>query len=606
MKNLALLFRRACSLGGCILLAQAVLAQESVHGAFCEESGEVRIWISPLRPQTDGPVQFMAVSTDGTIDDLVVSDGEGRRVPVASTARGGPPWSLSATVARLGAGGYRAEAMRDGQAVACRQMDIRNKGGDRKIAPSGRADIRWNHATEALFSAWIEQLFDVPPEENLSFPSLEPVLRNPARNFLHNHLGLDEDKMISATPDCADFPYFLRAYFAWKWGLPFSFRACSRGTSRVPPRCGRPIVKAEFTRGAAPPSLFTKLTRELADTVHSGNARTALDDDDTDFYPLELRREALWPGTIYADPYGHVLVLARWVRQRGNRPGLLLAVDAQPDQTVSRKRFWEGTFLFAADLASAGAGFKAFRPVFQRFGDGGSARTLSNDELVDSPTFLPYSLDQEGLATEDFYARVGQLINPAGLGPEEAYEAALDALVEQLETRVTSVNNAEADWRKGAAGVIAMPAGAAIFETTGPWEDYSTPSRDMRLIIAMNVLTNFPEHIARHPELFVLQGRALSAVKADIEQHHGQRIQQRSIRYIRSDGSFWRLSVADVLARKPAFEMAYNPNDCPELRWGAREGTMEYATCKRHAPAAQRARMQHYRAWFRQARRPPR
>ena len=37
--------------------------------------------------------------------------------------------------------------------------------------------------------------------------------------------------------------------------------------------------------------------------------------------------------------------------------------------------------------------------------------------------------------------------------------------------------------------------------------------------------------------------------------------------------------------------MAYNPNDCVELRWGAAENSDEAATCKRHAPAAQRAKM---------------
>ena len=51
-----------------------------------------------------------------------------------------------------------------------------------------------------------------------------------------------------------------------------------------------------------------------------------------------------------------------------------------------------------------------------------------------------------------------------------------------------------------------MPEGPKIFETVGPWEDYATPSRDMRLIIAMNVLLGLPERIERHPELFVLGG----------------------------------------------------------------------------------------------------
>jgi hypothetical protein len=44
--------------------------------------------------------------------------------------------------------------------------------------------------------------------------------------------------------------------------------------------------------------------------------------------------------------------------------------------------------------------------------------------------------------------------------------------------------------------------------------------------------------------------------------------------------------------------MAYNPNDCVELRWAAPEGSQEALTCKRHAPAAQRAKMVGDRSWF--------
>ena len=62
----------------------------------------------------------------------------------------------------------------------------------------------------------------------------------------------------------------------------------------------------------------------------------------------------------------------------------------------------------------------------------------------------------------------------------------------------------------------------------------------------------------------------------------------------------------DVLGRAGDLEMAYNVNDCVELRWGARGGSEEAATCKRRAPAAQRTRMADYRAWFHERRRPPR
>ena len=71
---------------------------------------------------------------------------------------------------------------------------------------------------------------------------------------------------------------------------------------------------------------------------------------------------ALRPGVIYADPYGHVMVVVKWVDQTADKGGLLLAVDGQPDTSIGRKRFWEGTFLFNNEAKSAGPGFKAFRP----------------------------------------------------------------------------------------------------------------------------------------------------------------------------------------------------------------------------------------------------
>ena len=65
-------------------------------------------------------------------------------------------------------------------------------------------------------------------------------------------------------------------------------------------------------------------------------------------------------------------------------------------------------------------------------------------------------------------------------------------------------------------------------------------------------------------------------------------------------------TLADVVERAPNLEMAYNPNDCVELRWGALAKSDEASTCKRYAPAAQREKMSKYRAWFHDRRRPPR
>ena len=47
-----------------------------------------------------------------------------------------------------------------------------------------------------------------------------------------------------------------------------------------------------------------------------------------------------------------------------------------------------------------------------------------------------------------------------------------------------------------------MPEGGAIFETVGDWENYSTPARDLRLLLAMDELIQYPRSVAANPDLF--------------------------------------------------------------------------------------------------------
>ena len=61
-----------------------------------------------------------------------------------------------------------------------------------------------------------------------------------------------------------------------------------------------------------------------------------------------------------------------------------------------------------------------------------------------------------------------------------------------------------------------------------------------------------------------------------------------------------------MIERSAALELAYNPNDCAELRWGAPAGSPELVSCRRRAPDEQRARMDRYRAWFHERKRPAR
>ena len=158
---------------------------------------------------------------------------------------GGPPYFWFAEVASPAAGTWHAKLARDRAPAECstitREIAVRAVEPPRPRATEGSVwPLRntWNRATENLYSAWIEKLFDAPLDAALSWTALHEVLRDQSRNFLFNHLGLGEDQMgIVIRPDCADLPYFLRAYFAFKMGLPFGYSKCTRGGGGEPPKC---------------------------------------------------------------------------------------------------------------------------------------------------------------------------------------------------------------------------------------------------------------------------------------------------------------------------------------------------------------------------------
>src|SRR5262249_59672799 len=136
-----------------------------------------------------------------------------------------------------------------------------------------------------------------------------------------------------------------------------------------------------------------------------------------------LNQDTLRPGTTYADPYGHLLVIAKRVAQSGDAAGVIFAVDAQPDGTVARKRFWRGNFLFAQDPALGSPGFKRFRPVVRD--NGGGLRRLTNNEIAKNPQYGDFSLEQSQLGVDDFYDRMDDVMSPKPLDPLRAMHEAI-------------------------------------------------------------------------------------------------------------------------------------------------------------------------------------
>ena len=602
-------------------------------------------------------LRVLAVAEKPVQGTLSLIAPDGSVVAKSAERRDGPPYSWFAEVAAPAAGIWRATLDRSSADCGPVTRDITvaaRKPAAFQIPPGSIWPTRnnWNSVNEALFSAWIEKLFDAPPDQDLNWKVWYEVLRDPSRNFLYNYLGRNEDHtQTGLRPDCADFVYFLRAYFAFKMGLPFGYSNCSRGAGR-PPKCTQwfDVEHPEVTRPPPPPgqdaaatvadapppapapqqtSRFMRLfgqddppsadapgapaakaappkpkrptnfgeyLRDVGDVVHTGAVRAG--DDSADFYTIPLTREALRPGTVFADPYGHVLMLVRRVPEVNGTPGVFLAVDAEPDGSITRKRFWRGNFLFVHEPTLGTPGFKHFRPIVRD--KGGPLRRPSNAEINRYPQFADFSLEQSQMSAEDFYDRMDDVMSPEPLDPARAMADAITSLSEQIRTRVTAVENGR-NWQNKQSGDTSMPDGASIFQASGAWEDFSTPARDLRLLIAIDVVRNFPDRFVRRVNRYAIPpGKSVAQVKGELQAALTSELASRKVTYTRSDGSQWTLSVKDVLDRAVDLEMAYNPNDCVELRWGAPENSEEAATCRRRAPQAQRAKMANYRGWFRE------
>ncbi len=592
---------------------------------------DLGILISPLHPAKGQEVRVIAATLVGEDALAVRIERDGQAIPVEVVHRLGVP---AATIARFEpseSGKFEVVVGRAGKGMRCSSFTVRNgRFRDESLADMTRVwpvERNWDRQEEALYSAWLRELFAGPADRDLAWKSLTEVTSDRQRNLLHDHLGRAEDDPtlgMQLAPDCADTPYFLRAYFAFKRGLPFGFRRCSRGKGK-PPSCfdlrtneSPPDLKPTWIDPVAPvlPMHTAMVEHFFRKTVgwgvHTGNGRTGFGDSQSDLYPVALDRRGLRPGIVYADPYGHILVLVELVEARGTKPGILFAIDGQPDASITRKRFWEGNFLWnQADPTLGGSGFKAFRPITPI----GAGETLtwvqaSDETLAKLRDYGDVSMEQRELTPLDFYDRMERLITPGVRSPFAAQEEAVDALAEAVRVRVTSIGNG-LEWQaKHPKDIAEMPWGHQVFETSGAWEDYSTPARDLRLLIAMDVVQGFEAKLRRNPEAFGVTNdpAVLEQTATYLAEQRGLLLADpaRAIEYKRSDGSTWTLHLDEILARAEAFESAYNPNDCPEVRWGAPQASDERSTCRRHAPDDQQAKMRVYRVWFAERRRPGR
>ncbi len=580
--------------------------------AACPEpaSETVSVLLLPPRSKGDGPRVLVAAdeALEGPVE-VQLALGRDATATIAGEALSGLDMSTF---------GYRFTGPPDAKVTG-----LRLRAGDRLLACRDARTVRARPmngtvALERLYSLWITRLLDIPFGELID--SLTPLLQSPERNLLHDSLGLREDQPgspVALAPDCADFPLVLRGYFAWKVGLPF-------GLNRVKPP---PWWRAAVTP-PSPPAAVASASPSAAgqqrvpgahlwlvlDPMHgtlpaqafqhhmvavmSNHAWWRMQQDwhlqDSMLYPVAMTREGLRPGAVYVDPFSHVSMVAGWKDMGGGKARLILA-DAQPTKYIALHKYIEGRLVYRADRA---AGFRWFRPL-ARARDREAWVPMGAGWLTEARAGARKDAGREPRLSESaFRERVETLQDPAPRDPREALEGLVDALEATLRERAKIVE-AGFQVRREGPEIPLPPTPRLMFHGYGLWEAWSTPCRDLRLLAFLRIIDQFPEAVASNPARYRLEtGETPEEARRRLEATREGLLRARTFTYQRSDGSAQVLSLLEVMARRVALEIGYHPNDCPEHRWGAPEGSEEAATCTLRATPEERARMEPWRLEF--------
>jgi len=432
----------------------------------------------------------------------------------------------------------------------------------------GRTDlyvVRSDHWSEADEQGWRDFIAAIGSSD---CATLDACLKRPANPFR----GSDRPDFVFQS-DCADLPYVLRFYYAWKRGLPFSFASdlSALGPTRdIRYSAGGNAVAARYDVPSGTMSGYA-IIQKMRDATSSASYRLHPASEDGDFYPAAIDPSSIRPGTVVYDPAGHVGLV-----YKVDDKGRIHFFDAHTDYSLTETVY---DLRFARDRPAIGAGFKNWRPV-RLIGATGRADGVlvgGHIALAANKDIADYSLEQftgngrrpadadwkSGTFTLngevlDYYDYVrarmagGKLVfEPVAEVRDMARSTCAD-----LHYRADAVELALAAGIQNRAEPARLPDN--IYGTEGDWETYSTPSRDARLKTAFKYLR---DQVQRFVEMQRRNDPHLSYRGDDLV---GDMLKayDRETRFCRVAGLTYEE------ARQRLFAMSFDPYHCRERRWG--------------------------------------
>lgn len=441
----------------------------------------------------------------------------------------------------------------------------------------------WTKADEDGYASFVTAI------GNAQCSSLEICLASDANPYRHT----DDEEFIG---DCADMAYILRAYYAWKNGLPFSYQNAMRTADGVNEdlrysKNGNIVAGRRYAIGKTPvnaPSFIKRIGGEVSTAMFRTHPENGSGSSYDDFYAVAIDREAIRPGALAYDIYGHVGIIYD-IRDDGR----VLVVASHPDYSVTRTVYGAN---FLRSKPALGAGLKAWRPIKLLGGSkrsdgsiaGGTIQAAKNSDLryfsmeqyvgnapLEGGEWHQGEFRHEG-RTLDYYEYVRRKL----ASPDFAYNPVTElrngmrAICGQLRDRKLAVDRARSAKVHLKPHPERLPRN--IFGTYGSWENYSTPSRDARLKVSfIDLRRNMQELVekirAGDPSVDY-DGTDLAG---DLWDAFEEEKNVCRFTYWRSDTTRVRLNIAHIMDR--LWDLSFDPYHCPERRWGAKG--VEFETC---------------------------
>jgi hypothetical protein len=453
---------------------------------------------------------------------------------------------------------------------------------------------QWNENHEKSFGEFVASIGDAVEKRKCN--RVDSCLKSAANPYVKS-----DPAGLAYYADCADLPYYLRGYFAWKNQLPFSMASKmepnpledgnpSERDVRYSPR-GNKIVerynvltKSSLFNTSVPDALNV-LNNKIPGYTFSANYRITgnVDSNDlfTDFYPVKLSRQGVRPGTVIYDPNGHVAIVYKVTED-----GHVFYIDAHPDNTLTMGLY---TPKFVRSHPTQGAGFKRFRPLAlidakresNGLYTGGYIQAMPNKQLKDYSTeqFFGTTPDPSGnwskgkftiknqVVTYYDYVRMSLTLGEQHIDPLNDMAQIVADICVTLQDRVPAVDGARLAGIDKKPHPVKLPYN--IYGTDGEWENFSTPSRDARLKVSfMDLLDQTKRNIAawkRHDPTIKYDGGNLAQ---DLYNVYADKAKNCQFSYTTSSGKSVLMNLE--AGRQRLFAMSFDPYTCIERRWGAR------------------------------------